>query len=311
MEKSYIYGPVPSRRLGRSLGIDLVPHKICSFNCIYCQLGRTTAQTVLRKEYIPAKRILKDLKAFINKHPEVDYITISGSGEPTLNSKLGFIIRSIKKVTKIPVAVITNGTLLFMEDVQEDLLNADVVLPTLSTVSGRTFKMLHRPHPKLHLKNIIKGLKDFRKKYKGKIYLEIMLIKGINDSRKELKALQEVISQIGFDKIQLNTVVRPPCEPYAPPLSPKELLTIKRMMGKNCEVIAAYKKKSERLSIEKKTEAILDFIKRRPATLLDIISVLKLNPNLTIKILTHLEQKKRIKRVIHNHKYYYVEHIGI
>jgi wyosine [tRNA(Phe)-imidazoG37] synthetase (radical SAM superfamily) len=153
----HLYGPVPSRRLGRSLGIDLVPHKICTYDCIYCQTGKTTKWTLLRREYVPVKEVLKEVKAFLSEDVPFDHFSLSGSGEPTLHSKIQSIIKGIKEMSSVPVAVITNGSLLYMKAVREDLLQADIVLPSLDGVSSRIFKKINRPHEKLNVEKMIEG----------------------------------------------------------------------------------------------------------------------------------------------------------
>lgn len=304
-EVSLIYGPVPSRRLGLSLGIDLVPYKTCTYNCIYCQLGRTTTKTIRRRIYLPPKRILRELKESLKKNKRVDFITFSGSGEPTLNSKIGYLIRAIKKFTKIPVAVITNGALLYKPSVQQDLLLADVVLPTLTTANLETFKRIHCGHPLITLKKTISGLIEFRKKYKGEIWLEIMLIKGFNDNKEELEGLKKIISQIKPERVQLNTVVRPPSDDRALPLLKEELLKIKKYLGNECEIIVDFKEKKGRTTKERKETLILNLLARRPVTLNDITNVLRLNRNEAVKILAHLIADKKVRLVNHQGIDYY------
>jgi len=202
MKAKYLFGPVPSRRLGSSLGIDPIPHKTCTYNCIYCQCGRTTNQTIKRKEYISSKEIIKEVKEFLtNNKVHLDYITFSGSGEPTLNSKIGVMIREIKKMTSIPIAVLTNSSLLSREDVKEDLLDADLIVPSLDAVVQQTFEFVNRPQKSLNIGEIVQGLIDFRKKYKGKIYLEILLCRGVNDNPPDLKQMKKTLNKIRPDKI--------------------------------------------------------------------------------------------------------------
>ena len=178
-----VFGPVPSRRLGFSLGVDLVPFKTCTLDCVYCQLGPTTHKTLKRKEYIPTEGILPEVEKMLNKGKRVDYITFSGSGEPTLHSGIGKMISRIKRISSIPVAVITNGTLLNQGQVQEDLWAADLVIPSLDAVDERIFQRINRPHASLNTKMIIRGLDDFAGKFPGKIWLEVMLVRGLNDSK--------------------------------------------------------------------------------------------------------------------------------
>src|SRR5450830_92931 len=220
----HLFGPVPSRRLGFSLGIDIIPAKTCTLNCVYCQLGPTPKLTLERKPYVSAETIIAEVTEFLEKNPRIDFLTFSGSGEPTLNSDLGKMIQGLKKITSIPVAVITNGSLLYRKEVRQDLMAADVVLPSLDAVSGEIFQAVNRPHPNLKPKVMIEGLSKFSREYPGKIWLEVMLVKGINDSKPELEKMRAIIKSLRIDrvrhsmslakadKVQLNTVVRPPAE---------------------------------------------------------------------------------------------------
>ena len=301
----HIYGPVPSRRLGFSLGIDIIPFKTCSLDCIYCQLGPTAKKTVRRKECFPYKEILSQIKTKLSSEQRIDYITFSGSGEPTLNESIGKLISEIKKITSIPVAVLTNSTLLTRKSVRKALQAADVVAPSLDAVTQSVFIKINRPHPSLKIKEIIQGLKDFRQEFKGSIWLELMLVKGVNDSPSHLRKLKEVISRIKSDKVQLNTVVRPPAEKYARALNKKDLETIKNILEENCEIIAEFDKKEQSSSSENLGRAILAMIQRRPASLSDIsISLGKHNSEI-IKYLNPLLKEGKIKLVTHKGIKYY------
>lgn len=313
--KKYIYGPVPSRRLGFSLGVDLVSYKTCSFDCIYCQLGRTTNKTIKRKEYIRKDEILSQVEATIFTNKRIDYITLSGSGEPTLNSTIREIIEGIKKMTKIPVAVLTNGSLLYNEKVRRDLLSADLVLPSLDAADSETFQAINCPHRFLDFSKIIQGLKDFRKEFKGSIWLEIMLIKDVNDNPKEIELFKSIISGIDFDEIQLNTVIRPPSEKSAFPIGINKLKEIKDIIGKNCEIIPDFRelqKEAQDIYSEDIKGQILEIIKRRPVTLSDISTSLGIHRNEVIKYISILEMKDEIE--IHRHEdlqYYEYKRAGL
>lgn len=305
MKNRYTYGPVPSRRLGFSLGIDIVPHKYCSFNCIYCQLGKTTKKTIERCEYTPTKDIIQEIQEVIETTNHIDYLTFSGSGEPTLHSKIGFLIERMKKLTDIPVAVLTNGSLLSIPTVQKELLKADVVLPTLCTTAQKIFERINRPFHDIKITDIITGMISFRKIYENKIWLEIMLVKGINDSVSEIQALKEVVNKIQPDKIHLNTVVRPPSEKHALPLSYEELEKVRSMFGSKCEIIADYKKTRESMFRIDLEEAILDMIKRRPVTVDDICNVTHSHRNEILKYLERLREERKIRLTNHNGREYY------
>lgn len=301
----HIYGPVPSRRLGFSLGVDIIPSKTCSFDCIYCQLGRTTNKTVIRKEYVPSSKILSDIRKVLRSERRIDYITFSGSGEPTLNSALGKIIREIKKMTSIPVAVLTNSSLLTRKTVRKALMAADLVVPSLDAASQDIFSKVNRPHPHLKIEEIIRSLKEFRCQFKGSLWLEIMLVKGVNDSPSNIKKFKKAIAKINPDKIQLNTVYRPPAEAFARPLSYEELEEIRKVLGEKCEIIAEFKKKDQLPLSKNLQEAIYSLVKRRPATLSDISLSLGQHKNEILKHLNVLLEEGKVKSTLHRGFRYY------
>jgi wyosine [tRNA(Phe)-imidazoG37] synthetase (radical SAM superfamily) len=303
----YVYGPVPSRRLGFSLGVDIVPYKACTLDCIYCQLGRTTRKVIKRKPYTPKEEIFKEIRVFLNKRNNIDFITFSGSGEPTLNSEIGGLIRlikGVKEITSIPVAILTNGTLLFMKDVQKDLLEADVVLPSLDAASQHIFKRINRPHNFLNIESIINGLKGFRKIFCGQIWLEIMLIKGFNDDSKELLQIKKALSEIQPDKVHLNTVIRPPSEKYASPLNPDEMRAARDLLGEGCEIIAEFHGKGYVGKRDLKG-AIIEMTKRRPMTITDIANLFGLSEANATKMMEGLNVKGLIREIKYKEKRYY------
>ena len=306
-KEKYIFGPVPSRRLGLSLGLDIVPAKVCTLDCIYCQVGRTTQKTIERKEYVPIEAVLDELKARLKKDLRADlsavrladYLTVSGSGEPTLNSKLGFLIDEIKKFSSIPVAVLTNGTLLYLPDVRRDCAKADVVLPSLDAGDELTFAKINRPHPDISIKKVVEGLIEFRKEYSGRIWLEVFIVDGINTGQAEIAAIKRAIEQIRPDKVQLNTAVRPTAEPGVKRVEEGRLQLIAQTLGPNCEVIADFHrqggKDGQPITIEHcsqiPADALLSMLKRRPCSLEDICKGLGLNKNLASKYLAELQSR--------------------
>ncbi|NPV83518.1 MAG: radical SAM protein, partial [Candidatus Aminicenantes bacterium] len=266
----HLYGPVPSRRLGYSLGVDLLPFKTCSLSCVYCQLGRTKKATIRRGQFFSAKQILQEVQEFLKSGARVDFITFSGSGEPTLNKSIGWLIRKIKKMTGVPVAVLTNGTLLSRPEVRKELAAADVVVPSLDAASQEVFEKVNRPHPSLRAEKIIDGLVKFRRQFKGQLWLEILLVRGINDAPAHLKKLKAAVEKINPDKIHLNTVVRPPAESRARPLSPEKMQEIKKFFGEKAEVVASFRKKEQDRAPENVAQAILSIVRRRPVSLEDL-----------------------------------------
>jgi len=267
----YLYGPVPSRRLGRSLGIDLVPHKICTYDCIYCQIGSTTEKAPVRKEYAPVKEILEEVRSFLKRETSsVDHLSLSGSGEPTLHSHIRSVIEGIKAITSIPIAAITNGSLLYDKEVRQDLLRADIALPSLDAVSADVFMRINRPHPGFSVEKVIEGLVEFRKVYKGQIWLEILFCKGVNDGKEELLRMKKVVHRIQPDRIHLNTVVRPPSEKWAVPLNQKEMEEIQAFFGKRASVISEFDRHPPMDSERDIKQEILEILKRRPLSSSDL-----------------------------------------
>lgn len=253
----YIYGPVKSRRLGNSLGVSVIGYKVCSYDCVYCQLKSTTLKTLKRRRYIHQRDILNEIKEFLNarrKNPVVhekkpwpvhkesltegiDYITFSGSGEPTLNSDIGRLIKAVKKITSIPIVLITNGSTLIKPRVRKDILGVDIVVPSLDAVTQDIFERIDQPVKGILIKDIIDGLIRFRKEYKGKIWLEIMLVRGLNDSLEYFYRIKEVVDLVKPDKIHLNSPVRPPAQGWVKPVSAATLKKAKEIFGTLCEII--------------------------------------------------------------------------
>ena len=302
---NYIFGPVPSRRLGFSLGVDPIPSKTCTLDCIYCQLGKTTCKTIERKEYVASHKILGELEKVLASSRRIDYITLSGSGEPTLNLGIGEIIRKIKEMTDIPVAVLTNGTLLTDGILREELKSSDLVIPSLDAGTQKTFNKINRPHPSLKVDRIIEGMVDFRKMYEGKIWLEMMLVEGVNDNEEELSTLRGAIEKIKPDRIQLNTSVRPPQEEWVKVLSNKKLSEIEEVFGDKCEIVAEFKRKEQKADFRDLEVEILTLTSRRPVTSNDISSSLGLHMNEVLKYLEGLEKEKKISSQIYQGKRYF------
>jgi wyosine [tRNA(Phe)-imidazoG37] synthetase (radical SAM superfamily) len=289
--KKYLYGPVTSRRLGLSLGVDIVPFKICTLDCIYCQLGGTTEKTTERAEYVSSEDVLSELRETLAQGLKADFITIGGSGEPTLNSGLGKLIYGIKKITDIPVALLTNGTLFYRPDVRADCTKADVVLPSLDAGDKSTFEKINHPHEDIVLENLISGLCIFRDEFAGQIWLEVFFIEGINTDAGRIAKIKGAIEQIRPDKVHLNTAVRPTAEAGIKRLSPEKLQAIAEQLGGKCEVAVGFSTGRRGKHIETKAESVLSMLKRRPCSLNDICSALGIHRNEAIKFLDHFQQQ--------------------
>jgi wyosine [tRNA(Phe)-imidazoG37] synthetase (radical SAM superfamily) len=237
----YIYGPINSRRLGLSLGVSLTPHKVCDFDCVYCQLGKTPQKSMERKIYVKVDEIMAEVNSWIANNPDavktLNFITLSGSGEPTLNSSIGELIDQIKKTIEVPVAVITNSSLLSDATVRSQISGADLIVPSLDAATEEAFQKLDRPLPGISLRELIDGLVNLRREFKGSIWLEVMLVKGVNDNLAHTRRLKEAIEMINPDKVQLNSPVRCTAEEAVEPLDAKHLQRIKELLGDKCEVI--------------------------------------------------------------------------
>jgi wyosine [tRNA(Phe)-imidazoG37] synthetase (radical SAM superfamily) len=222
---------------------------------------------------VPVQQVLHELEQrLLNVKP--DTITFSGSGEPTLHPQIDDVIAFIKDRTGVQTAVLTNGSLLWRQDVRERISGAHVVMPTLTTAYEETFKVIHRPHPTLHVAGIIRGLKEFRKIYQGKLLLEVILLAGYNDNPRELEALRKVVQEIEPDRIQLNTVVRPPADAKAVALDRDSLLAIKDFFGPAAEIIADSPRVQAKPIADSLVETILDMAKRRPVRARDAAAAL-------------------------------------
>jgi wyosine [tRNA(Phe)-imidazoG37] synthetase (radical SAM superfamily) len=301
---AYIFGPVPSRRLGLSLGIDLIPSKTCTYDCLYCQVGRTTCLTAEPKPFVPTGEVIGELKDALEKvHP--DTITLAGSGEPTLHSEIDQVISLIKGITNTRVALLTNGALLWRKEVRNRVLGADLIMPTLTTVFEETFRKIHRPHSGLGLPLIIEGLRGLREDYDGVVLLEVVLLAGINDNKKELEGIRKVIGEISPDKIQLNTVVRPPSDPRAKSLNMEQMEDIKNFFGEKAEIVASIASKERAGKYDSRIETILEMSKRRPVTAADIAGVLNITPDELDTILKGLLIKGFVKRQEHDREVFY------
>ena len=271
-----------------------MPFKICSLDCIYCQLGKTLEKTIQRKVYIPAETVLSELKDRLIKGLTADFITISGSGEPTLNSQLGEIIDNIKKITNIPIAVLTNATLFYLQDVRDDCCRADVLLPSLDAADQQTFQKINRPHPDISIENVISGLCKFRNQFHGQIWLEVFLVDGINTDSQQIDKISDAIKRIRPDKIHLNTPVRPTAEPNVKAPPPEKLHKIATKLGKNCSAVADFSTSRCADFIENKEQDLLSMLKRRPCSINDICSALAVTPNEAVKYIAQLQKKNLV-----------------
>jgi wyosine [tRNA(Phe)-imidazoG37] synthetase (radical SAM superfamily) len=282
---NYVFGPVPSRRLGKSLGIDPVPLKTCNWNCVYCQLGRSIPLSNERIEFFPVKDILLQVKKTLNNHQpgEIDWITFVGSGETTLNINLGHLIEAVKRMTSIPIAVITNGSLLYLPTVRQDLMAADAVLPSLDAGNPRLYKRINRPHPEVTFLRYLDGLKAFRREYQGKLWIEVMLVKDLNDGERELNELADLLLAIHPDEVHVLQPTRPPVEPWVQPADNEGILRAQKILGPLARVIDPVTGSFDLGQNEDLTDAIVDIITRHPMKELELIETLQHYPKVDVK----------------------------
>jgi wyosine [tRNA(Phe)-imidazoG37] synthetase (radical SAM superfamily) len=301
-----------------SLGVDIVPFKVCTLDCVYCQLGRTTKKTMERAEYVPTESVLAELEEKLAKGLRADFITICGSGEPTLNSHLGEIIDGIKRITDIPVAILTNGTLLFRADVRAECAKADVVLPSLDAGDKRTFEQVNCPHKDILIEDLISGLCSFRDEFAGQIWLEVFLVEGLNTDAEQIENIRKAAERIQPDKVQLNTAVRPTSRAGITKVDAEKLEAIAEELGEKCEVIADFfpARRSEHISgyaqdvvdstvesgmspganisqdwVSERIETLLSMLKRRPCSLNEICSALGIHRNEALKYIATLQKR--------------------
>ncbi len=291
----HVFGPVPSRRLGRSLGVDVVPRKVCTFDCVYCQVGRTSSRTLQRSVFTPADEIVSEVRVALERGARPDYVTLSGSGEPTLHADLAAIIKGIKLVTEIPVALLTNASLFWDPEVREACALADLILPSLDAGDEEVFQAINRPAPGLTLERMVQGLAAFRKEYRGSIWLEVFIVEGLNSSEEQSLKIRAIAERIKPDRIQLNTAVRPTAEEvHAVP--EERLLELCRLLGPHAEVIADFHGVHERPAFAAREEEVLAMISRRPCTLDDIAAGLGIHRNEAAKYVGKLLGDKLVRK---------------
>lgn len=304
-----VYGPVPSRRLGRSLGVNPIPFKTCNYSCVYCQLGRTTNMTNRRSDFFPPEEVLTEIRQVIEEgssRREIDFVTFVGEGEPTLCKSLGWLIRKTKELADIPVAVDTNGSLLYMDEVRDALLHADVVMPSLDAGTAKTYRKINRPHRELSFETVVEGMREFRQEYDGELWVEIMLVKGLNDTESELKALKNVLDTIEPNRIHINVPIRPPAESKVLPPDNEAIALAHAILGEGDVIDITTAEIGEFFAhgFTNPEEAILAIISRHPMREEQVKETLrKLGFGDSVK---RLEQSELIKKIKYRGKVFWV-----
>ncbi len=304
----YIFGPVRSRRLGISLGIDLMPHKTCTLDCAYCECGKTTKLTVKRKAYVPTQEVLAELSAYLESRPELDYITFSGSGEPTLHSGIGEIIRFIKNAYPMyKVALLTNGTLFHLPAVREAVSCADLIVSSVDAAIKESFDTINKPHPKLDLAQMLEGLRLLREGYSGQLWIEFFVVPGINDNDAELGKVGAIAKSVSADKIQINTLDRPGTDDWVAPADKETLARIAVSLAEAEAVGPAAASRRER-SIGKPSRRILSTVRRRPSTIEDLARSIGIPaPEVAACMATLLEEGQVVKKTMERGVFYMIE----
>ncbi|NQU44647.1 radical SAM protein [bacterium] len=318
-EYKYLFGPVPSRRLGRSLGIDLIPFKTCSFNCVYCQLGPTQNLTPERREWVPTSDVLEEFEAWLDAGGEADTITLAGSGEPTLHLGFGDILDDIRQQLKsrglarktspckpsVRICLLSNGSLLHLPEVSRGAAAADVVKLTFSAPDETIWRQVHRCTPGLHFDDMFESYLVFRNRFDGELWLEVMLLDGINASDEQVRRLADMAARIRPDRIQLNTVVRPPAVPYVKAVSKERMEALKGFFDPPAEVIGEYKGPALP-ELQLTRSDILALVARHPATTDEVAEFFGLHPNEVLKHMQALLEQNRLRATAQGGKTYYV-----
>ena len=295
-EYKYLFGPVPSRRMGLSIGVSPIPKKYCNYSCIYCQLGRTNHLTNERKSFFEVEDILKEFKDYLKSKKDFDVVTVVGEGEPTLYKDLGKLIIELKKHTTKPVAVITNGGLLNKKEVRDDLKNADIVLPSFDACDEEIFKKVDRAHGRIKFSEIYEGLIDFSNEYEGQLWIETMIMKDVNDDEESLMKMRSLLDKVKYDRLYINTPVRPPAEQWVEQVSSDKIaLAVNILKGISIDMLDSKGFASE---VEDDYEAIISIIRRHPMNQYEIRSFLESRSCNNIEtILERLKEEKNVDRV--------------
>ena len=299
---SRVYGPVPSRRLGQSLGVDPIPFKTCNYNCVYCQLGRTTPVINVRHEFYPLEDIVSEVRTALGDLAPgaVDYVTVVGQGEPLLYYGLGRLVRELKAATDIPLAIITNGSLMHVAPVRDEIQSADVVMPTLDAADEETFHAINRPWPELRVAAIIEGMAAFREVFDGQLWLEVMLVRGLNDTEPVLETLAEALTRIRPDEVHLNVPIRPPAEAWVQPPDNAGLVRAMSILGDVAVInlpAEGWFELSDGLSA---AEAIVEIVRRHPMADAELMRTLsRVSPETLRDTLESLEQGGEVRKLVY------------
>ena len=301
----YLFGPVPSRRFGRSLGIDLTPYKTCTQDCVFCQLGRTTDLTVTREEYVPVNEVIGELSGWLKKNGKADYITLSGSGEPTLHSRFHEVLRFVREKSNIKTVLLTNGSLLSIPEVRSAASIAHIVKVSLSAYDQETYKWINRPHPAIEFRQFVDGLKTFSSQFTGEMWIEVFLIWGMNSTPSDVSRIASIAEEIRPDRIHLNTAVRPALEEFVEAVPKEQMITLCPLFRPTAEVIADFSAEKD-IELKANKETLLAMLRRRPCTAGQIAEDFGMHLNEVSKYLGNLKQARQIREEWKNGDLYYM-----
>jgi len=301
----YLFGPVASRRFGRSLGVDLLPLKTCTLDCVFCQLGRASSSNPDRGEYVPTQDVLAELDYWLHHGGQADFITLSGSGEPTLHTRFGEVLDFIKAQTLIRSLLLTNGTLLHMPEVRQAACVANVVKVSLSAWDQASFERVNRPAAGITFDKVLQGERDFRSAFSGELWMEVFVLSGINSAPRDMDKIARLAGEIGPDRIQLNTVARPPADEFALAVPREEMESLSRLFEPPAEVIAEYRA-AHKTRRPMATEAVLAMLRRRPCTAEQIAEAFDLQVSEVAKCVGELLKTNKIRENRRQHHSYYI-----
>jgi wyosine [tRNA(Phe)-imidazoG37] synthetase (radical SAM superfamily) len=304
----YVFGPVPSRRLGQSLGIDPVPMKTCNWNCVYCQLGHTSPPSNQRADFAPVDDVIAEVQEALgdSQEGEIDWLTIVGSGEPTLNAHIGELIARLKSLSRIPVAVLTNGSLLYQPEVRREISGADAILPSLDAGSELLYRKINRALPELSWQRLVEGLIAFRSEYAGHLWVEVMLIKDLNDSDSALEDLARVLTRIKPDEVHLVLPERPPCEPWVAVAEKDRIARAAEILGAVTRVVLPTAGAFKVPEGDDVLDTVAAIIARHPMSEVDLVRALETwNADQVHEALRQLEKTGRAQLVTrHDERYW-------
>jgi wyosine [tRNA(Phe)-imidazoG37] synthetase (radical SAM superfamily) len=308
----FVFGPVASRRLGLSLGVNIVPHKICSFDCLYCEVGKTTNLSVKRTQFFEISDLLEEFESKYKKLSDnVDVVTVTGAGEPTLNINLGEIAKILKSIINKPLVLLTNSSLINSDEIKKEISYFDIVVPSIDAVSEKIFKQINKPHKTIDIQNIIKGMIDFSQNYEGILYPEVLLLKNINDTEDEIKKIAEVINKMKYKTVHLTTAFRPTPYKEAKALNQEELFSASLLFAKygvKIKISNFLYDKHKLNNIDKNLERMIyKLLKMRPCSQEEICYIFSIENNICNKLLNKMLKSDKIVKRLYNGKEFFLQ----